>query len=108
MVRLVIFDLDGTLYCYEQCNERAEKKLKEAMAVSLGVSGQEAESLLKDAKKAVKGHLGNVAASHNRLLYMQRVCERKGVNPLLKAMELYNVYWDAVLHVQDRREALKW
>lgn len=101
MVRLVIFDLDGTLYSYEQCNERAERQLREAMAVRLDVSDREARSLLKEAREEVKGHLGNVAASHNRLLYMQRVCEKKGVNPLPAAMELYDVYWDAMLNEME-------
>ncbi|MGN1167361.1 MAG: HAD family hydrolase [Lachnospiraceae bacterium] len=98
MIKAVIFDLDNTLYSYDKCNVVAEKKLFQLVARELSVSEVEAKSLLKQAKKNVKNQFSDdVAASHNRLLYMQNICEQVGKNPLVYAMEFYNCYWDAML-----------
>lgn len=97
MIKMVMFDLDGTLYPYDHCNQVAERRLKEVISVRWSVSVQEAGSMLEISKREVKEQLGNVAASHNRLLYMQRLCEMKGENPLLTAMNFYEVYWNTML-----------
>lgn len=97
MIKLVIFDLDGTLYDYEKCNEFAEIELKNEISKLFQVSTDEAGQLLTNAKRNVKNQLGDVAAAHNRLLYMQNICEQKGEKPLKYAMQLYNCYWDTML-----------
>lgn len=97
MVKLVAFDLDNTLYDYDACNDVAERCLLETIGRRLGISADYAGELLKKAKIQVKSQLGEVAASHNRLLYMQAVCEYRKVNPLHYAMEFYNCYWDTML-----------
>lgn len=98
MIKAVIFDLDNTLYSYDTCNAKAEKKLFNLIAKDLRISIEEAENLLKQAKKNIKRRFKeDVAASHNRLLYMQNICEQKGVNPLKYSMKFYNCYWDTML-----------
>ncbi len=98
MIKAVIFDLDNTLYDYDACNATAEKRLFEVMDLDLDVSRQRCVELLKCAKEDIKRKLGDgVAASHNRLLYMQNICEQEGKNPFLYAMKFYNVYWDTML-----------
>ncbi len=97
MIRAVIFDLDGTLYDYEACNVIAEDKLSLEAEKRLGMDSETFHRILKEAKEDVKDRLGNVAASHNRLLYMQRMCEMAGANPCIHGMALYNAYWDAML-----------
>lgn len=97
MIRMVMFDLDGTLYPYDHCNQVAERHLKEVISVRLSISVQEAEDLLDMSKRKVKEQLGNVAASHNRLLYMQKICEIRGENPLVMAMSFYEEYWNTML-----------
>lgn len=97
MIKLVLFDLDGTLYSYEAANRAAERALLEQISTSLGMSDADARALLASAKKRVKLRLGNVASSHNRLLYMQELCELAKVSPLQYALPFYNVYWDAML-----------
>jgi putative hydrolase of the HAD superfamily len=76
-------------------------KLKKALKnndLRLDNIGREAEKLLNLSKLYVKDKLGNnVAASHNRLLYMQNICEQMGRNPFRYAMGFYNVYWDTML-----------
>lgn len=102
MIRAVIFDLDGTLYDYEACNVIAEDKLSLEAEKCLGMDSETFHRILKEAKEAVKDRLGNVAASHNRLLYMQRMCEMTGANPCIHGMALYNAYWDAMLDAMTR------
>ncbi len=97
-IKAVVFDLDNTLYDYDACNELAEKKLFETISIAFDVTENQADKLLKQAKKNIKKLLGDeVAASHNRLLYMQNICEQMGKNPMIYAMDFYNAYWDTML-----------
>ena len=108
MIRAVVFDLDDTLYDYKKCNEIAEKYLFEMIETNFGVESTKVVDLLYDAKKQVKERLGeNVAAAHNRLLYMQNICEQLGKNPLKYATIFYNAYWDTVLEEMECFEYVK-
>ena len=95
MIKTWIFDLDGTLYDYERCNRYAELSLFSMMNNKWEVDPSECGKLLRNAKKIVKERLGAVAASHNRMLYMQNICEQLGVKSGKYALELYEVYWSS-------------
>lgn len=98
MIKAVIFDLDNTLYDYDTCNIIAEDVLYKTISGELGISYECACDSVKRAKENVKKNLGiEVASSHNRLLYMQDVCEQLGKNPLKYAMHFYNAYWGTLL-----------
>ena len=98
MIKAVIFDLDNTLYDYDLCNAAAEAALYREISDQLKISCETAGAVVKKAKINVKKNLGaEVAASHNRLLYMQNVCEQLGKDPLKYAMRFYNAYWDVML-----------
>ena len=98
MLKVVIFDLDNTLYDYEGCNQQAEKCLFKTIADDFAVTPETAKELLKKAKSSIKNRLGDdIAASHNRLLYMQNICEQVGKNPLDYAMKFYDIYWNSML-----------
>lgn len=98
MLKVVIFDLDNTLYDYDTCNQQAEKCLFKVIAEDFSITQEEAKELLNNAKRNVKARLGgDIAASHNRLLYMQNICEQAGENPLVYAMKFYDIYWDSML-----------
>lgn len=97
-IKAVVFDLDNTLYDYDTCNELAEKKLFDTISIAFDVTEDYAEELLKQAKRNIKKQLGDkVAASHNRLLYMQNICEQMRKNPMIYAIDFYNAYWDTML-----------
>ena len=98
MIRAVVFDLDNTLYDYDHCNKIAEEILLSVISKEFDISVSEAGHLLKNAKSNVKRILGDgVAASHNRLLYMQNICEQCMQNPFRYAMKFYDTYWDCFL-----------
>lgn len=102
MIKTVVFDLDNTLYDYDYCNRIAEIELYRKMKTYFKIDTINAEKLLADAKRNIKKRLGNTAASHNRLLYMQNICEQLNVKPGLYALKLYNAYWDVVLTNMQR------
>ena len=107
-IKAVVFDLDNTLYDYDSCNKLAEKELFRTIAKEFGISEEDAEKLLKKAKNHIKNQLSDeVAASHNRLLYMQNVCEQVGKNPLKYALDFYNAYWDTMLENMGLFEYVK-
>lgn len=94
----VVFDLDNTLYDSDYCYDLAERKLLKVISEEFQMTQTEAEEKFNNAKAIIKRQLGSeVASSHNRLLYMQNICEQCGRNPFLYAMKLYDIYWDAVL-----------
>ena len=98
LIKAAIFDLDNTLYDYDSCNNIAEQKLVSQISMWSDCSEQAACVILGKAKETIKYRLGNVAASHNRLLYMQNICEQLGLNPVHYALDLYSLYWDTILH----------
>lgn len=97
MIKAVFFDLDGTLYDYESCNKKSETILFQEASVILDKSTEEIEKCYEYARLDVKKRLGNIAASHNRLLYIQRLCEELSVKPCAISPRLYNDYWDSML-----------
>lgn len=98
MIKAVVFDLDNTLYDYDLCNEKAERRLFYEIANTFQVDIDESKRLLKNAKKWIKKQLGEeVAASHNRLLYMQNICEQMNALPVKYAMKFYDCYWNTML-----------
>lgn len=104
MIRAVVFDLDNTLYDYDFCNKCAESMLYLKFNDYFGLTRSESETILIEAKKIVKNRLGPTAASHNRLLYMQTVCELLEKNPLIYAKKLYHCYWNEILNSMQTYE----
>jgi putative hydrolase of the HAD superfamily len=49
------------------------------------------------ARKLVQVELGLTAASHNRVLYFQKMLEILDINPLEYTLILYSLYWDTFL-----------
>ena len=94
MIKLVLFDLDGTFYDYDIANKNAEKELFIKIKEIFDIDEDHSKLLLNKAKKRIKSRLGNVAASHNRMLYMQNICEQINVDPCQYALELYDIYWN--------------
>lgn len=97
MIDTWIFDLDGTLYDYDRCNSEGEKALYLEMDRLWGIKPEQSRILLRSAKEKVKQRLGQVAASHNRMLYMQNITEQLRVKTGSYAPVLYDAYWNTFL-----------
>lgn len=97
MIRGVIFDLDDTLYDYKGCDRRATQQLLRFMQYTFGLQEEQGLTCIKQAKQIVKERLGNTAACHNRMLYMQTISELCHANPVQYSWAMYNAYWDTLL-----------
>ena len=106
MFKAVIFDLDDTLYNYEEINEAAIKKLCDYTCNALNID----EALFKEAfeygRKSTKEGLENVASGHNRMIYCQKTLEYLGVNPIMNSLEMYDVYWNSMLDTMTLNEGV--
>lgn len=95
----LLLDLDNTLYAYDPCHEAALAAVAE-VGVAQGVAKSVLEfvDIYAQARADVKSQLGDVAASHHRLFYFQRLVERsfKRVSPPL-VLKLYQLYWEVFI-----------
>lgn len=97
MIKAVVFDLDNTIYNYDKCHIVAMKQLEEYVCDKYGLNKVDFRKNFELAKDEVKKLLGNTAASHNRMLYMQIFLEKINQSPVEDALELYDIYWRAML-----------
>ncbi len=97
MYRGMIFDLDDTLYDYAECDRAASVRLENFCCEKFGIGKDVFRALYEKAKESVKARVGMTAASHNRILYMQALLEELDGKPLEMTLDLYNIYWDAML-----------
>lgn len=97
MISAVIFDLDDTLYEYGALDKEAWGKVRELACGELGISAAAYEEAYSYGRRETKRQLGNVAASHNRLLYCQKTLEYLGVNPVPLSLRMYETYWGIFL-----------
>ena len=94
----VLFDTDNTLYEYEPAHKRAINSTSKKLNNLLGISRKDFLHLYTIARSQIKVELGNVASSHSRLLYFQRLLEICGFKAeLLTALDLEQTYWRTFL-----------
>ena len=75
----ILFDTDNTLYPYDPAHQKAMSALKQKISNTLNVSAKDVEKNFNKARSEVKKLLKNSAASHSRLLYIQRMLEFFGL-----------------------------
>src|SRR5262245_11891689 len=93
-----LVDLDDTLYEYRISHEAALEHVCEKAERLLSIAPGDFLALYEQARKQVKERLGPTAASHNRLLYFQRVIEIAGLKTqILTSLDLEQTYWRCFL-----------
>ena len=97
MIKAFIFDLDDTLYAYEALDKEARKRVQELTCGKLGISEEQYQQAYQLGRTRTKDQLGNVAASHNRMLYYQKTLEYLGAKPMPLSLQLYETYWGTFL-----------
>lgn len=104
-MKVIFFDLDDTLYHapIAECNEI----LIEYTANKYQISYETAKAAFETGKHITKELLPNVAATHNRLLYIQHMLEQLNKNVIVDSLEIYNVFWDNFLQKSELREGVK-
>lgn len=93
----ILLDIDNTLYNYDITHKIAKNKVLEFCINELNLEKDIVENAYEIGRKKVHIELSETAASHNRLLYFQKMCEILNINSLDYAFKIYNIYWDTFL-----------
>lgn len=97
MIRAVIFDVDNTLYSYDNCHIEAWDVLCQYAQHKLNMSREHFTRCHDEAAQIVAQHLGTpCAALHNRLLRYQVLLEENGLG-LEHALPMSELYWNTLI-----------
>jgi putative hydrolase of the HAD superfamily len=94
MIKAVIFDLDDTLYSFNDAHKIAFAKLLDYVEQNLPISLDRFVELHEHFKTALPQ---NNSVCHNRLIRFQKILEMENVPLYPHALEMYNIYWDTLL-----------
>ena len=97
MIKAVVFDLDNTLYAYDPLDQEAGQRVQDFTCRMLGISKDRYQEAYQFGRAETKRKLGNVASSHNRLLYFQKMLEYMKVKPMPLSLQMYEMYWGTFL-----------
>ena len=90
----IFLDIDNTIYDYELAHNFALAAVKKKALKTFSISEKQFNNAFSEAKKQVKSNLKDTAASHNRLLYMQRMLEIIGLkSQILLSLDFEQTYW---------------
>lgn len=95
--QVLVFDLDGTLYDYDGCDQKGYEDVRKFLDHSGLFRSDEFYDLLKMGKHFIKKNTEQIASSHNRVLYFkemsERIAEIKYIkSPARLALDLYDIY----------------
>jgi HAD superfamily hydrolase (TIGR01549 family) len=93
----ILLDMDNTLYDYHRAHEVALNGVATYAADRLHIPPDRFRESYRSVRRSIHEALCGTAASHNRLLYFQRILERAGSNPFHHSLVLYEMYWDRFL-----------
>ena len=94
----ILFDTDNTLYPYEPAHQAAINAVCEKITQRFNISSEVFNQAFNEAKSLVKKQLKKTAASHSRLLYMQKMLELLGLgSQVFFALDLEQTYWRTFL-----------
>ncbi len=97
MYKGILLDIDNTLYDYEPLHQLAQNTLFNFIMNKFSINLDDISKAYKQAKLQVKHNNPASAASHNRLLYVQNLCEILEVNAFGNSIKLYDLYWNTFL-----------
>jgi HAD superfamily hydrolase (TIGR01509 family) len=95
--KAILLDIDDTLYSYDRAHFFATKSIINFFKKKFKIEKSFFISTYEEARKKVHLELSNTAASHNRLLYFQKICEYLEINPLKYGITIHELYWDNYL-----------
>jgi putative hydrolase of the HAD superfamily len=93
----ILLDIDNTLYSYDNAHKEALKSVVRFMTEEFSLAETLTNQAYHKARKMVQIELGLTAASHNRILYFQKMLEILEINSLEYSLIIYNIYWDTFL-----------
>ena len=97
MIKAIIFDIDNTLYDYDDANAKAYVELEKYTLEQFGWNKEITEKKIKAAYSRIQNEIGKKAATHNRLIRFQRILETEGIPLHPYALDMYSIYWDTLI-----------
>ncbi len=94
----ILLDIDNTLYSYNEAHHAAVKSVVKHFRNEFNLDEKIITSCYENARKKVHIDLIGTAASHNRLLYIQKMCEFFEINPLKHSYKIFKLYMDNYLN----------
>jgi HAD superfamily hydrolase (TIGR01549 family) len=94
----ILFDTDNTLYPYDPAHAAAQQAVRQKATRQFSLTAEQVDKAFMEARHQVKARLKHTAASHSRLLYMQRMLEIIGLgSQVLLALDFEQTYWRTFL-----------
>jgi len=94
----ILFDTDNTLYPYDPAHIKAQDAVRAKVVSTFSITSEEFDRAFKEARSQIKTRLKHTAASHSRLLYLQRMLEIMGLgSQVLLALDFEQTYWRTFL-----------
>lgn len=97
MIKAVVFDIDNTLYSYDDAHAVAFEALLHYSDEQLGMNPAVFREEYRKAMENQAAAMGNVAALHNRIIRFQHILEKRGLPLYPHVLEMYSLYWDTLL-----------
>ena len=92
MIKTIIFDIDQTLYNYNDCHTIALQTIDDYCVSHKILKAGEMTRLWRIVFHEVMDRLGfDNANSHDTMLRIQTILEKKGINPLPAALTLHHL-----------------
>jgi len=90
-----IFDLDQTLYNYEECNKIAIKKITKFMKKEFGFDEKMILESYMNSRKEINTELNNTSSMHSRFLYIKKMLEKLSIDEKINyTVQIHNLYWE--------------
>ena len=99
MIKAVIFDIDNTLYSYDENHIYGMEALAVYCRDSFGITTDEMQACYRKAGRIMTDRIGtDTAAIHSRMLRMQCMLELLEQPLFPHARNMYHAYWDTFIH----------
>ncbi|MCD7929772.1 MAG: HAD-IA family hydrolase [Clostridiales bacterium] len=100
MIKVIIFDIDNTLYSFDDAHRVAFAAVQDYAQRELDIAPDEFRRLHRDMNQELKGRMGSCAAIHNRLIRYQNLLERLG-KPIGHALRMSDLYWNSLVAAME-------
>ena len=101
-----IFDLDQTLYDYEECNKYGMTSFINTVNTIFGIDKEIILDTYLKSRETINTNLKNTSSMHSRFLYLKKMSETLTIeNPINNTIELYNLYWEKFF---EKMELFDW
>lgn len=101
MIKTVIFDIDNTLYNFDAPHKKGMEAVYAYVYEQFGWEKEAFASVYRDMKNELFEELGEIGASHNRLLRFERILENRRLPLYPHALKLYSLYWDTLIEESE-------